>query len=80
MGAAILLNFVSGGLKSPILGLADRPAILFDDGLVGIHKPSDLLRRNILARKKSMLVTWHSGLSQLQQNPAQSPRQASERH
>ena len=63
MRAAVLLDLVGGGLETPIFGLTDLAAKLFDDGLVGVHKPCNLLLGNILARKKGMLVKWHIGLS-----------------
>ncbi len=63
MRAPVLLDLVGCGLETPIFGLADLSAILFDDGLVGVHQPCHLLRRDILARKKGMLVLWHNGLS-----------------
>ena len=63
MRAAVFLDPVSCGLKTPIFGLPDLAAMLLDDGFIGVHKPGHLLRRDILARKKSMLVKWHIGLS-----------------
>ena len=80
MRAAVLLDLVGGGLETPIFGLGDLAAQLFDDGLVSIHKRCHLLRRDVLARKKGMLVKWHIGLSLVAVCPEQSPRQALERH
>ena len=61
--AAVFLDLVSGGLQTPIFGLTDLAAKLFDDGFIGVHKPCNLLRRDILARKEGMLIAWHIGLS-----------------
>ena len=56
MRAPVLLDPVGCGLETPIFGLADLSANFLNDGFVGVHQPCHLLRRHILARKKSMLI------------------------
>jgi hypothetical protein len=59
MRPAVFFDLIGCGLEAPIFGLADLAAILVNDGVVRVHKPCHLLRRDILARKKGMLVKCH---------------------
>jgi len=59
MRLAILFDFVGEGFQPPIFGLADRAAILLDDGLELFLQRVRLLRRDILASKEHMFVKRH---------------------
>jgi hypothetical protein len=59
MCLAVLLDAVREGLEAPIFGLADRAAILLEDGAEALHKGLDLLGRDILACQEYLLIKRH---------------------
>src|SRR5262249_33663585 len=56
---AVLLDAESEALEPPIFGLADGPALTFDDCPEFLHQPFDLLRGDVLARQEHMLIKRH---------------------
>src|SRR5262245_25401417 len=59
MRLAVLLDAESEALEPPIFGLADGPALIFDDCAEFLHQPFDLLRGDVLARQEHMLIKRH---------------------
>ena len=69
VGLPVLVDPVGEGLQSPVLDLADRSAIRFDDTLVVLYKGVDLLLGQILPGKKHMFVKSHCSLAFLRFSP-----------
>ena len=59
MRLAVLLDAKGEALEPPIFGLADGPALTFDDRAEFLHQAFDLLRGDVLACQEHMLIKRH---------------------
>jgi hypothetical protein len=63
MALPVLFDPVGQILKTPIFGVDDFAAVVFDQAGKRFDQTVDLRARYVLARNKNMLVKWHSGCS-----------------